>query len=218
MSKVVFPANYSLGLSRGVSLLLAWSLVLLLGGVPAVAGTGIVGSQHDFSDESWNPDGEVCIVCHLPHDEGRDTGLVGLLWNHQLSVATYELYSSPLLEETPEQPRAPSKRCLGCHDGTVGLDAFSGRPGSNFITGEARIGTDLSMTHPISIRWTHQESPDCGNCHNVHGKDPTDVTFYDGYVECPSCHEPHDTVPGNYPDMLRKSMDKSFLCFHCHDK
>lgn len=186
---------------------------------PLLAGSGVVGSQHDFSSEAWNGTGEICVVCHVPHDHGRDTGLVGLLWNHELSAATYKLYSSPFMEATPEQPRGPSKRCLSCHDGTVGIDAFGDKSGTEHITGNALIGTDLRMTHPISVRWQHQESPSsCGNCHNVHGEDPRNIPFFDGYMECSSCHEPHDGVPGDIPSMLRKTTAHSELCFHCHNK
>jgi len=193
--------------------------ILITSFLPVWAGTGITGSKHDFSAEAWNDTGEICVVCHVPHNHGRDTGRVGLLWNHELSTATYELYSSPFMKATSEQPRGPSKRCLSCHDGTVGVDAFGGRGGVKHMTGAALVGTDLRMTHPISVRWLHKGSPSsCENCHNMHGKDPRNIPFYNGYVECSSCHEPHDGVPGNNPSMLRKTTELSALCFHCHDK
>ncbi|HHN75185.1 MAG TPA: hypothetical protein ENK10_08165, partial [Acidobacteria bacterium] len=115
----------------------------------------IRGSKHDFTSASWNPTGEICRVCHVPHDQGRETGLIGLLWNHELSQANYQLYSSELLENNPEQPRTASKQCLCCHDGTVALDAFDGNAGSHYMTGLSLIGTDLRATHPISIAWSH---------------------------------------------------------------
>ncbi|MDQ7007345.1 MAG: cytochrome C [Acidobacteriota bacterium] len=184
----------------------------------------IRGSKHDFSSESWNPGGEICRICHIPHDHGRDTGRIGLLWNHQLSEATYQLYSSNLLENTPEQPRAASKQCLCCHDGTVAVDAFDGDTGSHFMEGGALIGTDLRATHPISIAWSHEPGLNCSNCHNTHSGKMFDspLPFFDGRVECPSCHEPHNDIPLNTQTgdrfMLRKSMLKSELCFHCHNK
>ncbi len=197
-------------------------LATLLAAPPALAGSGIAGSAHDFSSAQWNNTGEICITCHVPHDGGRETGTIGLLWNHSLSTATYQLYSSPSLDEQPEQPRGTSKMCLGCHDGTVALDSFGGYVGSTMMEGEAVIGTDLRMTHPISIRWSHQDNPDCNNCHDVHGGGPGlpggEVPFFEGRVECASCHEPHDRTPTGVPHMLRKTMVRSELCFHCHNK
>ncbi len=65
-------------------------------------GAGIVGSPHDFADDfspalgggaaelppgGWNLRGEICRVCHVPHDHSRATKyyLTGLLWNHALN-------------------------------------------------------------------------------------------------------------------------------------
>ncbi len=117
-----------------------------------LASAGIVGSKHDFSGRGWGST-EVCIFCHTPHN--AITAVSGSpLWNHQLSAATYTLYGSPTRKEVPEQPRAPSKLCLSCHDGTIG--AFGGHTSNQFVAGAASLGTDLSNDHPISVRFRHQ--------------------------------------------------------------
>jgi len=191
----------------------------------ASAGTAqIAGSPHDFSGSSWNGSGEICIVCHTPHR--ADTSAQGApLWNHSVTTATFTLYSSPTLVVQPEQPRGVTRLCLSCHDGTVALDSFSGMTGNAFITGNAKIGTDLSDDHPVSIKWKHQNRdpnrrlPNCFNCHKRGGWRPitSELPFYDGYVECATCHDVHNGTPGN-GHLLRMTMAGSKLCLHCHKK
>ncbi|MBD1400674.1 hypothetical protein [Pelovirga terrestris] len=161
---------------------------------------GIVGSAHDFTnnrdgsvaldaennlipnrDESWNYRGEICRVCHAPHDKGRtawsswgeEVGETGLLWNHALSqTADYPMYASSSLEgEISNQVIGKSKLCLSCHDGTVALNAFDGQQdkpatdpdavliqsfSNGFTIGPGRTGSDndfLMGTHPISVAY-----------------------------------------------------------------
>ncbi len=175
----------------------------------------IQDSKHDFSGQSWNVSGEICLPCHAAHN--ADTGLETPLWNHSTSTATYTLYSSPTLDVSPEQPRAPSLVCLSCHDGTIAMDSFGGASGDTMITGNPLIGIDLSDDHPVSISWKHQNKiKDCYACHNMHGSNPDEVPFFGGYVECSSCHDVHNDA--NNPKLLRQSMQGSALCLHCHQK
>ena len=179
----------------------------------------IQGSAHDFSVLGW-ANGEICLPCHTPHN--ADTTVTDApLWNHQLTTATFTLYSSPTMDSTPEQPRGASKICLSCHDGTIAMDSYGNNSGVNFITGDANLGIDLSDDHPISIYWSHQTelntSAACIRCHNP---SPTDfnpiLPLFDRYIECPTCHDPHNT--SNNPRLLRKPLLNSEVCFHCHDK
>ncbi|MEW6072965.1 MAG: cytochrome c3 family protein [Planctomycetota bacterium] len=175
----------------------------------------ITGSAHDFSSYGWSGQ-QICVACHIPHDADQ-TVPESPLWNHEVGNETYTLYSSPTLDQQPEQPRGPSLLCLGCHDGVTAVDSFGGNMGSYFLTGDARIGTDLSNDHPISIYWDHQTGDGglvCSNCHNFH--EPVDpyLPFFDRYVECSTCHDVHNTV--GIPKLLRASMSGSQLCLHCH--
>jgi len=62
-----------------------------------ISPAGMVDSQHDFS--WWNvAKGEICIVCHTPHNARTDVVDGGRLWNHRVSQATYQLYSSSSLD------------------------------------------------------------------------------------------------------------------------
>ncbi|MFQ6108814.1 MAG: cytochrome C, partial [Candidatus Aminicenantales bacterium] len=110
------------------------SAIALLGVLVTVALAQISGTAHDFSGDTWNTSGEICIVCHTPHN--ADTSVSAApLWNHDVTTATYTLYSSSTLDATLGQPGDISKLCLSCHDGTVAIDSFGGATGSNFISG-----------------------------------------------------------------------------------
>ncbi len=186
---------------------------------------GIAGSKHDFSGRGWGSN-EICIFCHTPHNAKKDVP-DSPLWNHQMTTATYTLYSSPTLQKypgdpAPQQPLGPSKLCLSCHDGTVAIDSYGNVNGTRVITGAANLGTNLSNDHPISIHWEHQTVDGmCSNCHFGHGgMYSSDLPFYgtrpNQTIECGTCHEPHNKF--GYTKMVRKPMTKSELCLYCHEK
>jgi len=195
--------------------------LLFLATFPAVA--GIQGSVHDFSGNGWSG-GEICRICHTPHS--ANSGVDAPMWNHAVSSATYTTYTSPTMDVIAEQP-APggiSRMCLSCHDGTIAIDSFGGNSGSTLITGNANLGTDLSNDHPIGIQWIHQTFPpygsECGNCHDL--LDPTlnigkELKFFNGKVECPSCHDVHNNKVMDVK-LLRKPLAGSQICLHCHAK
>lgn len=180
------------------------------------ATAAITGSVHDFSTYSWSG-GEICVLCHSPHG---GAAVDAPLWNHEISTATYTLYSSPSLAQTP-QPQGPgdmSRLCLSCHDGTVAIDSFGGTTGTTYIqtiNPNVLIGTDLSNDHPVGIMWDHQEPHKaCGACHTF----PQTIKFVfrngRGYVECSTCHDVHNN--GANPKLLRLPMSGSQLCLTCH--
>ena len=141
-----------------------------------------------------------------------------------MTSAAYTVYSSPTLDVAAGQPGGASKLCLSCHDGTVAIDSFGGATGSQFATGSALIGTDLSDDHPIGIGWEHQtQTPACSNCHDP--RDPGDMTgiatpFFgppgSRTLECPTCHDAHGT--NGEPWLLRVTPVGSALCLYCHGK
>ena len=180
----------------------------------------ITGSAHDFSGETWNPSGEICITCHTPHDaDASNTPL----WNHEVTVATFTIYSSTTLDATTGQPDGASKLCLSCHDGTVALDNFGGNTtGTNFATGNELIGTDLSDDHPVSFTYDATLASTDGEL-----KDPTtansglgstiDADLLKAHkMECASCHDVHNG--SGVSKLLVKSNSGSALCLTCHSK
>lgn len=195
----------------------------LLAKIPVFA--SITGSEHDFSGETWNTSGEICIVCHTPHNAGST---LAPLWDHSVTTAAFTTYSSPSLDATVGSPSASSKACLSCHDGTVAIDAFGGSTGSTFLTGSDLLGTDLSNDHPVSFTYNAQLATDDGSLF-----DPTieTVAALDGRtidagmligskVECSSCHDVHadkgDSATAE--GLLLVNNAASALCLTCHDK
>ncbi|NOX85832.1 MAG: cytochrome c3 family protein [Chlorobi bacterium] len=185
-------------------------------------GQNISGSAHDFSSETWNPSGEICIVCHTPHH--ADISVTDApLWNHQLSTATYTVYSSSTLDATVGQPDGISKLCLSCHDGTVALDNFGGKTnGTTFISGDELLGTDLSDDHPISFVYDATLASTDGGLYDptttnsgLGGTIDADMLF-GTKLECASCHDVHNG--SGVAKLLVKSNAASALCLTCHNK
>jgi predicted CXXCH cytochrome family protein len=203
---------------------LSLAVVGAIGAGPAFA--AISGSRHDFSSNSWNTTGQICAVCHTPHNAGSTSAP---LWAHALTTATFTLYSSSSLNATAAQPSASSKACLSCHDGTVALDSFGGRTGTTFIPqGTSRFGTDLSNDHPVSIAYDASLATTDGTLYDPTTKTVTalggrtvDAAMLIGHkVECGSCHDVHKSK-GYAPssaDMLLVNNAGSSLCFTCHNK
>jgi predicted CXXCH cytochrome family protein len=201
---------------------LALGALFLLATASGASGQTIVGSAHDFSTKGWNTTGEICVVCHTPHN--ADVSVTDApLWNHQITAATFTVYSSSTLDATVGQPDASSKLCLSCHDGTVALDNFGGTTtGTNFIGGGALVGTDLSNDHPISFLYDAALATTDGTLY-----DPTTTSsglggtidqdmLIGSKLQCASCHDVHNGS-GVQP-LLRKSNANSALCLTCHQK
>jgi len=223
-------------------------------------GTGIATdhSPHNFVDNwspevgaavsevgggGWNGRGEICRVCHIPHDNERSdsTYAAGLLWNHELSTVTYTMYDntwSPTIDGSVDSaPTGATKLCLSCHDGSVALDSFdkyAGSPTTNKIqsiySGQiagfkipANNGT-LAGTHPVSI--VYDDAADTGLRNPASttigsSGDVIDDVLEDGKVQCSSCHDVHDQDAVGGTHLLRVangSGNPSGLCLTCHDK
>jgi len=181
---------------------------------------GIAGTGHDFSAAGYGTT-EICQPCHTPHDADI-TVAISPLWNHQLSVATYTLYSSTTLTATMAAPSGISTLCLSCHDGTVAVDSFGGATGINFVAAAALVGTDLRTEHPIAFTYdTALATADGGlfdpatRLSGLGGTVNADLLFA-GSLECASCHDVHNAVVN--PSLLRKDNTGSALCLTCHNK
>ncbi|RMF61699.1 MAG: cytochrome C [Calditrichaeota bacterium] len=204
------------------SLTVALVSVLLLGMVALSYGQTIVGSEHDFSNKNWNNTGEICVVCHTPH-HADVTVTDAPLWNHQVTTATYTLYSSPTLDATMGQPDGSSKLCLSCHDGTVAIDNFGGQTNGNvFIGGNKLIGTDLSDDHPVSFVYDATLASNDGGLFDptttpsgLGGTIDQDMLF-NSKLQCASCHDVHNG--SGVAKLLVKSNAQSALCLTCHSK
>ena len=203
------------------SLYLCFTFLLMLSATVMVNGQ-ISGSAHDFSTKGWSG-GEICVVCHTPHNSDN-TVTSAPLWNHEVTAATFTLYSSSTLDAVVGQPDGNSKLCLSCHDGTVALDNFGGTTvGTSFINGEKKLGTDLSNDHPVSFTYDATLATTDGGLY-----DPTSQTsglggtidadmLYNNELQCASCHDVHNNS-GVSDHLLVKSNASSALCLTCHNK
>jgi predicted CXXCH cytochrome family protein len=184
----------------------------------------ILGSAHDFSSQAWNLTGELCKVCHTPHN-GVTTIPGAPLWNHALSTATYTVYTSSTLDAIVGQPNGTTKLCLSCHDGTIALNNFVGNPyfGADvFATGAALLGTNLTNDHPISFLYDAALASTDGELFNpvtklsgLGGTIDADMLF-NHQMECASCHDVHNGTGISH--LLVKTNVASALCLTCHDK
>ena len=208
--------------------LIVLSVALALG-FATVANAEIAGSEHDFSGQGF-AQGQICLPCHAPHNASAQATANVPLWNHAVSIQTYQLYTSDTIDAgSPSgslaQPSGVSKLCLSCHDGTIAIDAFGGNPGSQTITGNANIGTDLSNDHPISFVYDTSLALADGSLNDpstalagLAGSNGTieDDMLFGNRLECASCHDVHNKF-GN-ESLLLKSNAGSALCLTCHDQ
>ena len=123
---------------RGRTLLIAGLLTVVYAGQAAAnESTGIVGSEHDLSGNTYD-NGEVCVYCHTPH--GSNAGVEAPLWNKPAYTATYTSYSSTTIDGDVLAVGSVSIACLTCHDGTQAMDAVVNAPGMGNGTGNLGSG------------------------------------------------------------------------------
>lgn len=200
----------------------------------SVAVAGIADTKHNLSASGTGTykataETQICVYCHAPHNANPSAPL----WNHTLSGAIYQPYSSNTMKAAaPGQPTGGSKLCLTCHDGTVALGSAVNVPGTHFQPGviaglaatllgtSANVGTDLRNDHPVSF--TYDSALAAGNTELVN---PTTLTGKikpgaDGQMQCTNCHDPHSSVNPKF--MLTGYQDGagygSPLCRTCHNK
>ncbi len=179
----------------------------------------ITGTDHDLTKNPYNLT-QICLPCHIPHVP--DQAAAGALWNHELSVESYNHYT--LLDgTTPGDATGQSKLCLSCHDGSVAIDSYGGLTGSTSIGSghDVTQDTTVSLTddHPIGIVYPSGD-PGYFTVANsaVNGLPLYAAGAETDRVECGSCHDPHKV--SGIAKFLRASMTTpaSGLCIKCHDK
>ncbi len=221
----------------------------------SLASEGITGTAHDFKSWTWS-DGEICKPCHTPHN-AIAADLTGRLWNHELSTATYTLHGNTVLQPNgskidlgtttggQDKMDGLSRLCLSCHDGTVALDSFGGRTGSQKLQnpdaqGGFNLGTNLNNDHPVGLSTQYDEMKaysghyayqplatvtagglrlvDTGVALPAYvDRTGTTVTKTRMVVGCTTCHDVHNGA-GFESGLLRGTNSASKLCLSCHAK
>ena len=115
---------------------------------------------------------QVCLPCHTPHQMPAQNVAenLGKLWNHTLKPASsYVLYngtsSSTSYLSTIDET---SRKCLGCHDGTIAVDSYGANPSAT-VTGTMASnpntagfviggGSNLQHDHPIDVLYNSSKS------------------------------------------------------------
>jgi len=195
----------------------------------------IKDSHHDFSGAAWSGN-KVCLPCHTPHNANMEV-FDSPLWNHQNTVATFQIYSSETMDGVPGQPTGKTKLCLSCHDGTVAIDNHGGFTGGTRYATFGNLGVNLKNDHPLSFTYDTQLSQvdgglydpsttpsglggtieenlldngklSCISCHDVHISRNTQG--------CSGCHQLHPMVTTDLS--LKIPMEGSELCLTCHKK
>ncbi len=202
-------------------------LIGMVAALPVVANAGIVGSPHDFSQQTWNTRKGVCTPCHQAHNTDPDQ--LAPLWAHATSQATFTMYNAGTPKSTTldatmgTRPDGASLACLSCHDGTVAVNqGIAGQIGatSQYIESGGQIGPDLHTTHPISFVYDKALADKDGFL-----LDPTPVTGYkigDTIPQLPGVVAP---VPTSWSgsSMTGRTIGEALLinqkmqCSSCHD-
>ena len=219
-------------------------LLLTVASIATLSSFSIAGvreTKHNFTSQTYSPGAffysttRPCSFCHTTHN--ADPTDPAPLWNHENSGQTYDMYNSNSMDmsRTP-QPNNGSLVCLSCHDGTIAVNSLAnvpgpqgagsyGSPGGSALDGSGKltaasgsfIGTDLQDDHPVGI--IYDDTQDAEGGFEPKTGNPLlypDKLLYDGiYVECSSCHDPHDNTNGSF---LVETNANSALCGRCHNK
>ena len=220
----------------GTTLIVLGTVVLLYS---AVALGGVAETKHNFSSATYSPNAffwgtqQVCIFCHTVYNADPSAGA---LLNHEMDTGTaYDMYTSNTMDMTQSlSPHEGSLICLSCHDGTIAVNSLNNLPGpegaglygvpggagldaGGLLTSSSHafVGTDLRDDHPVGILYDSTRDLDF-HAKTGDGAQYPDKLLDDGlYVECTSCHNPHDNT---YSNFLTESNNNSTLCMRCHIK
>lgn len=139
----------------------------------ATAGSGIAGTDHDFTANylSTQTDGAgnwvttannvgLCSYCHTPHSAQS----TALLWNHKLSANTFTWDDAKTSGGTGYASlngatyKGPTVKCLSCHDGSVAIGDVSlyketkGSVFNNYKVGTPVLSSTGTSTAPNIIK------------------------------------------------------------------
>ncbi|MBI5505239.1 MAG: cytochrome c3 family protein [Deltaproteobacteria bacterium] len=200
---------------------------------PAIASAGtIANTKHDLSATSTaaiksGSQTDTCVFCHVSHNSAP--GVARPLWSHTLTnqnltwAPTTTVRGTVLPTSITSAALTGSRACMSCHDGTVALgDLLNGTGGTvtgpNVTAGKLSGGVNLinpaamQSNHPIGVA-KPAAATGFTSFKTVPSSSPVN---YDsaGYVQCGSCHNPHDNT---FAPFLKIDPASGAICTSCHD-
>ncbi len=180
----------------------------------------ITNSKHDLSRMTGAVLGS-CSYCHAPHLwVGTNVGVTTSnppLWNrNSLARSAYQAWSTPYFVVV--QPGTRSLTCLSCHDGQQDLGRVNNGAYASLgtIAAVANVGTDLRDDHPVGAQYVGGTGTELVDAATVRATLKLSYTGGQYYVECNSCHDPHETSLNAGRFFLRT--EQKDLCSTCHLK
>jgi predicted CXXCH cytochrome family protein len=183
---------------------------------------------------------DTCVFCHTTHN--GTPGGAAPLWNHALGSAvlkwapTTTVRGTTLPTDITSAALEGTRACMSCHDGTVALGSvlvyYNGTtsgPTTFTVTGTNTTGGKLASTSKAYMDPTHMEknhplgvpkpAAKAGFSSYVASDGGTGVWYRTSsdnnqYVECQSCHDPHNTTVMPF---LRISNAGGAICSSCHN-
>ena len=213
-------------------ILVAAALALMTPTVALAAGA-LVNSKHDLSSASTGPNksatqNQLCVFCHVAHNSAPAVGRP--LWNHSMTSQALSwnpgttVRGTTLPTDITSTALNGSRACMSCHDGTIALgDLLNGSfpvTGANVdANGKLNSGVNhlipgsMQTNHPLGVKQPTTVIPGFTGFKSVPA---TNAVNYDGngYVQCDSCHNPHDNT---FPPFLKIDNTQSTICTTCHN-
>lgn len=215
----------------------ALGLVVAVAGLTlALSGVGLAapmaGGLHDLSSTSTGPNKsdtqtQLCVFCHVPHN--AQPAVARPLWSHTMTTANLTWAPATTVRGTTLPTSitgaalAGSRACMSCHDGTVALgDLLNGTGGTvsgpNVTAGRLTAGPNflnpsaMESNHPLGV----SQPPSIAGFTGFKVVPASSAVNYDasGFVQCGSCHNPHDNT---FSPFLKIDNTGSAICVTCHD-
>lgn len=196
----------------------------------ANAAVSIVNTKHNMTATAGAPslvkaqsETDLCKFCHVPHHAQSTAAL----WNRYNSAATYDWGSVTKTSGSQQTlpttfANAGTARCMGCHDGTIGVGdtatatiimvAGGANDASGKLTGTGNLSTALSGNHPVGIRYA-------GETNGIQADNP--MFQYNTATTGASCKTSTgacvNSTDGNLLPLYGTSGTLTIECSSCHD-
>jgi predicted CXXCH cytochrome family protein len=163
----------------------------------------VANTSHDLTGTTATG---VCMFCHMPH-HANTAVTAAPIWSR--TVKTSSNYTLKTASGYNLDTTQYSLLCLSCHDGTIATGALwngtvlnsSAQAVTSTANTGSNVGTVLNDDHPVGVIY-----PATGSTAQTTGLDTRSnataagYLFFtsNGYLECGSCHNPHDNTNGNF--------------------